>query len=217
MESLTFSLAMTSAPTPMLAAALVTGQRQLILAVAFGAVFGFLLHRGSVTDYNVIVNQFRLRDFTVMKVMLTAILVGGVGVAILVALGWAQLHVRAAAMLAVSVGGLIFGVGMVLYGYCPGTGVAAIATGSVHALVGAGGMLVGAAAYALSYNWMQQHVLGVANLGNVRLDEVTAAPAWAWFILIAAAVAALAWLTGRTGSLGNRSTTGSHARPAADK
>jgi hypothetical protein len=54
-----------------------TGDLALAIAVFFGFLFGFLLQRGRVTDYNVIVNQFRLRDFTVLKVMLTAILVGG--------------------------------------------------------------------------------------------------------------------------------------------
>jgi hypothetical protein len=38
---------------------------------------GVLLHRGGVANYNVIVNQFRFRDFTVLKIMLTAILVEG--------------------------------------------------------------------------------------------------------------------------------------------
>lgn len=182
--------------TPLLADAIVTGNGALILALVFGAVFGVLLHRGSVTDYNVIVNQFRLKDFTVMKVMFTAILVGGVGVAILASMGWATLHVRTAAMLAVTVGGLIFGAGMVIYGYCPGTGVAAIATGSVHALVGAIGMLIGAIAYALSYGWMSENVLPVADLGKVQLMQVTGIPAWAWFTLLAVAVGAL-YIVGR--------------------
>ena len=61
--------------------AFLTGTELLCSAVAFGLVFGFLLHRGGVTDYNVIVRQFLFRDFTVLKVMFTAIVVGGIGVA----------------------------------------------------------------------------------------------------------------------------------------
>ena len=53
------------------------------LAIPMGLLFGFLLHRGGVADYNVIVRQFRFRDFTVLKIMFTAILVGGVGVLVL--------------------------------------------------------------------------------------------------------------------------------------
>ena len=166
----------------------ITGNAAMGLAVVLGAVFGFLLHRGRVTYYNVIVNQFRLRDFTVMKVMLTAILVGGVGVLALHAAGWASYHIKPAEMLAVSAGAAIFGVGMVVYGYCPGTGVAAIATGSVHALVGFVGMLAGGILYALSFPWVRDHVLPVRSLGKVRLPDVTALPDWAWFVILAAIV-----------------------------
>lgn len=177
----------------------VTGTASLVLAVLFGAVFGVLLHRGGVTSYNVIVNQFRLRDFTVLRVMLTAVIVGGIGVLVLHSLSsggkpLANYHIKSAQMLGVLLGSGIFGVGMVLYGYCPGTGVAAIATGSLHALVGAVGMLVGGMAYAMSFNWVNENVLKVADLGKKRLPDVVPLPDWAWFVgllVIAAVVFAL--------------------------
>jgi uncharacterized membrane protein YedE/YeeE len=162
----------------------VSGTSALVLAVVFGAAFGWLLHRGKVTDYNTIVNQFRLRDFTVLKVMLTAIIVGGVGVLVLVNLGAAKFHVRDANMLGTIIGAAIFGVGMVLYGYCPGTGFAAIATGSVHALVGAFGMLAGAVAYAFSFDWVRANILSVWKLGKVTLTDVTGIPQFAIFAIL---------------------------------
>jgi uncharacterized membrane protein YedE/YeeE len=161
-----------------------SGTSALVLAVVFGAAFGWLLHRGKVTDYNTIVNQFRLRDFTVLKVMLTAIIVGGVGVLVLVNLGAAKFHVRDANMLGTIIGAAIFGVGMVLYGYCPGTGFAAIATGSVHALVGAFGMLAGAVAYAFSFEWVRANILSVWKLGKVTLTDVTGIPQLAIFAIL---------------------------------
>lgn len=167
----------------------ITGTASLFLAVLFGAIFGFLLHRGRVTDYNVIVNQFRFKDFTVLKVMLTAILVGGIGVLALHQAGYAQYDIKPAQMLGVILGSALFGVGMVLYGYCPGTGVAAIATGSIHALVGAAGMLVGGILYALSFNWVKAHILPIADLGKARLSTLTNIPDWAWFLLLAAIAA----------------------------
>jgi uncharacterized membrane protein YedE/YeeE len=179
----------------------VTGTSALVLAVAFGAAFGWLLHRGGLTRYDVIVNQFRLRDFTVAKVMLTAIVVGGIGVLVLANLGFARFHVRDANLLATVLGGAIFGVGMVLYGYCPGTGLAAIGTGSVHALVGAFGMLAGAMAYAFSFDWVKAHILPVGKMGPVTLAEVTGIPAVAiLFALALAAVALFAALETRGGS-----------------
>ena len=56
----------------------VTGPALLPLGVLFGFVFGWLLQRARLTDTDVIIGQLRLRDYTLFKVMLTAIIVGGV-------------------------------------------------------------------------------------------------------------------------------------------
>jgi uncharacterized membrane protein YedE/YeeE len=172
----------------------ITGETARWLAIPFGMLFGVLLHRGGVADYNVIVNQFRLRDFTVLKIMLTAIVVGGFGVWTLHGAGHAEYHIKPANMLGVMLGAALFGIGMVLYGYCPGTGVAAIATGSLHALVGFAGMLAGAILYALSYPWVEKHILPVAALGKVRLPEITRTPEWAWLTGLLLVACAVFWL-----------------------
>ena len=171
-----------------------TGDAALWLAVPFGMVFGVLLHRGGVADYNVIVNQFRFRDHTVLKVMLTAILVGGLGVWLLHGLGHANYSIKPANLLGVGLGAALFGVGMVLYGFCPGTGVAAVATGSLDALAGFAGMLVGAVLYAFSYAWVEAHIQKVAALGKVRLPEVTGIPEVVWFSGLAVIACVVFWL-----------------------
>jgi len=172
----------------------ITGSAALVASVVLGAIFGVLLHRGGVANYNVIVNQFRFRDFTVLKIMLTAIIVGGLGVLALNSAGLASYHIKAANMLGVVLGAAIFGAGMVLYGYCPGTGVAAMATGSLHALVGFGGMLIGGVFYALSFTWVEANIQKVAALGKVRLPDVTGVPDWGWFGILIIIAAVIFWL-----------------------
>lgn len=161
------------------------GPAGLGLAVLIGFGFGFLLHRGRVTSCDVIENQFRLKDFTVLKVMLTAIVIGGVGVMLLVDGGLAKYAPKDANLLGVALGAALFGVGMVFYGYCPGTGLAAIATGSVHALVGALGMIAGGILFALSFDWVKANVLTVGAYGKLRLPDITGVPAPWWFALLA--------------------------------
>ncbi len=121
------------------------------LGLFTGLVFGFLLQKGGVTKYEVIVNQFRLKDFTVLKTMLTAIVVGGVGVYFLAEQELAKLSVKPALLVANVLGGLIFGVGMVLLGLCPGTAVAALGERNWRAMAGLLGMLVGAFLQAETY------------------------------------------------------------------
>jgi len=126
----------------------------------------------------VIVGQFLLRDFTVLKTMLTAIVVGGAGVYTLRALGLATLHVKPAQLAAVAIGGLVFGVGMVLLGYCPGTGVAAAAEGRRDAMFGVVGMMCGALLFAEMYGTFTRTVMRWFDLGPVTLPELTGLPVW---------------------------------------
>jgi len=162
------------------------GTDALLLAPVFGFAFGWLLHRGRVANYDTIVNQLRLRDFTVLKIIMTALVVGGVGVLALTDMGLAKWAVRDANLLAALLGGAIFGIGMVLYGYCPGTAVAAIGSGSVHALVGAFGMIAGAIAYAFSFDWMKANVLSVWQLGKVTFVDLTGLSHLPLYALLAA-------------------------------
>ena len=162
------------------------GTDALLLAPVFGFAFGWLLHRGRVANYDTIVNQLRLRDFTVLKIIMTALVVGGVGVLALTDMGLAKWAVRDANLLAALLGGAIFGIGMALYGYCPGTAIAAIGAGSVHALVGALGMVAGAIAYAFSFDWMKAHVLNVWQLGKVTFVDLTGLSHLPLYALLAA-------------------------------
>jgi uncharacterized membrane protein YedE/YeeE len=176
-----------------------TGTAALLLAAAMGFAFGFLLHRGRMTSCDVISNQFCLRDFRVLKVLLTTIVVGGIGVLVLVDTGNAKYAVKDADLLGVVLGAVLFGIGMAVYGYCPGSGLAAIATGSVHALVGAFGMIAGAIVYALTFDWVKANVLKVWTLGKVRLPDLTGIPDAVWFSgLAVASVIFFVWVERRS-------------------
>ena len=173
----------------------------LLLAAIFGLIFGILLNKGRVTDYNVIVNLFRFRDWTVLKIMLTAIVVGGIGVFLMMSAGWLEgYHIKDTNLLGLLLGGGLFGVGMVVYGYCPGTGVAAIATGSLHALVGFFGMVVGGVLYALSFGWVKTNVLSIGAFGKIRLTELVPIPEIAWWVILGAGTLVLFRVLGWNGA-----------------
>ncbi|MCB0344022.1 MAG: YeeE/YedE family protein [Bdellovibrionales bacterium] len=155
----------------------------LLLGALTGFAFGFLLQKGSVTKFNTIVRQFLLQDFTVIKVMLTAVVVGGIGVYGMLQLGMIEaLHIKNAQILGNALGGVIFGVGMAILGYCPGTGAAAIGDGAKDAVAGVLGMLAGAAIYAEVHPWFKANVLSVWDLGKETFVTATGASPW-WFVL----------------------------------
>jgi hypothetical protein len=89
-----------------------------ILALLFGAAFGFSLNKAGLTKYHKIVNVFRFTDLAVLKFMMTALVVASSGLYVLRGLGLLAFpNVPSTFVVGNLVGGLLFGVGMALTGY----------------------------------------------------------------------------------------------------
>jgi uncharacterized membrane protein YedE/YeeE len=148
---------------------------QLMLGLFFGAIFGFLLQKGGVAKYEVLMGALFLTDFTVMKIMLTAIATGMIGIFSMHALGLVELHVKPTRYAANIIGGLIFGAGFGLLGYCPGTGAAALGQGNFDAIAGVLGLFAGSYLYAEMSGFLDQTVLKWGNRGKIMLPDVIGA------------------------------------------
>src|SRR5688500_1034659 len=103
-----------------------TKPKKLVQAILFGLIFGFLLQKAGVAKFHILVGQLLLQDFTVVKIMLTAILVGMLGITFLNSKAKVNLHIKPTQVGSNVFGGLLFGFGFALLGYCPGTGPAAL-------------------------------------------------------------------------------------------
>src|SRR4030067_839035 len=122
---------------------------QLGIGFLVGILFGFLLQKGGVTKYDVIIGQLLLTDFTVVKIMLTAMITGMIGVHLFRTLGLVQLHPKPGSLGSTVIGGLIFGGGFAVLGHCPGTLAGAVGQGSLGALFGGlAGILLGAGLFS---------------------------------------------------------------------
>jgi hypothetical protein len=142
------------------------------LAVAFGLVFGFLLQKGGVAKFHVLIGALLFQDFTVIKVMLSAILVGMIGVFALRAMGVVELKVRPTRLGANILGGLIFGIGFACSGYCPGTGAAALGQNNWDAFFMVMGMIAGSFVFAMASGSMAQTVNQWGDHGKILLPDV---------------------------------------------
>jgi hypothetical protein len=155
---------------------------QLALGLSMGIAFGFLLHKGGVTEYDVIIGQLLLRDFTVVKVMLSAMVMGKIGVYLLKGLGMAQLHPKPGSFGSTVIGGLIFGVGFGILGYCPGTMVGAVGHGALDALFGGVvGTIIGAGLFSEIYPKLERGVLRKGDFGELTLPQLLKRNHW-WVI-----------------------------------
>ncbi len=125
----------------------------IILALVIGAAFGAVLDRVGATSPNYIGKMLNLTNLHLAKAILLAIGVGSVLMFAGQMMGLVDVgHMSVkTAYAGVFIGGLLLGVGWAASGYCPGTGIAAAASGRRDALVYAAGGLVGAAAYMVTY------------------------------------------------------------------
>ena len=159
----------------------------LLVAFLLGLGFGFFLERAGFGSARKLAAQFYLYDMSVFKVMFTAIVTALLGVTYLGWLGWLDLDLVYLVPTHLGpqiVGGLVLGVGFVIGGYCPGTSVAALATGRIDAVVYALGIFAGTFAYAEVYPAIKGFVNADA-MGQVTLPEVSGLP---WGLVVFAVV-----------------------------
>jgi uncharacterized protein len=152
---------------------------QPVLGLLMGICFGFFLQKGQVTKYDYIIAQLAMQDFTVIKVMMSAVVTGMIGVYALVSLGLAELHPKPGSLGSTAIGGLIFGIGFGLLGYCPGTALGAVGQGSMDALFGGVlGMLLGASIYAAIYPMLDRTILQKGDFGKMTFPELLEMNRW---------------------------------------
>ena len=126
----------------------------MIVAVLIGMAFGASLERAGLGDANKLAGQFYLRDFTVVKVMFSAILTAMLGLFWLGRAGvidLAAIYVPETWVVPQIAGGLIFGAGFVISGLCPGTSCVAAASGRGDGLAAVLGLFLGVLATGLAW------------------------------------------------------------------
>jgi uncharacterized membrane protein YedE/YeeE len=151
---------------------------QLVLGLVTGIAFGFLLQKGRVAKYQVILGQLLLKDWTAFKIMISAMLTGAIGVYALRAADVTYLDIWPFQPAAMLVGALLFGIGIAVIGYCPGTGMAGAGEGSRDAAVGVLGMITGAGMFVASYGALEPVALALGDLGKVTVPAVLGVSPW---------------------------------------
>ena len=150
----------------------------LVYGLVTGILFGFLLQKARVIRYDKQMGALRLLDMTIVKFMLTNVLVGMVGVYLLLGLGLAKLSLKPTVLGGDIVGGLLFGAGWGLLGYCPGTSAGALGEGRWDAVWGILGMLAGAAVFAEVYPSLKTSVMSWGELGAITIPQLLGVNHW---------------------------------------
>jgi uncharacterized protein len=179
----------TKKPAPPMAAV-----PKLITGALSGLVFGFLLQKGGVGKFNVLIGQLLLQDWTVAKIMLTAIVVGMIGIFPFHHFAKVNLHIEPTRIGANIIGGLMFGAGFALMGYCPGTAAAALGQGNWDALFGMAGLIAGSWMFAELSGWTKRTIEKWGDLGKVLLPDLLPVPRGVFVVGFASALTAILML-----------------------
>lgn len=157
---------------------------ELIYGLITGIIFGFLLQKGRVIRYDKQLGALRLLDMTIVKFMVSSILVAMVGVYLLKDLGIVKLSIKTTVLGGNIIGGLIFGIGWALLGYCPGTSLGAVGEGRWDGLWGILGMLVGAALFAEVFPFLENSVLTWGVYGRITIPEILGMNHWIIILIV---------------------------------
>ncbi|HEY3275695.1 MAG TPA: DUF6691 family protein [Syntrophorhabdaceae bacterium] len=167
---------------------------ELMYGLITGVIFGYLLQRARVIRYDKQLGALLLEDMTIVKFMFTTILVAMVGVYLLKDLGLVKLAIKPTILGANIIGGLLFGAGWALFGYCPGTSLGALGEGRWDAVWGILGMLVGAALFSEAYPLMKGNILSWGMYGKITLPQIFGINHWVVAaILVIAGIAMFRW------------------------
>ncbi|MBL8755288.1 MAG: YeeE/YedE family protein [Planctomycetes bacterium] len=170
----------------------------LLLALVVGSGFGFWLERAGFGSSRKLTAIFYLQDFAVLKVMFSAMVTAAIGLQLLAATGHVDLgalYVPESIVWPQAVGGLVFGAGFVVGGWCPGTAAVGLASGKLDALV----FLVGAGLGSLAFAALQPFVGDFLHAGTCAIGSLPQAlgvsPALGAAVLAAVALAAFVGAT----------------------
>ena len=167
----------------------------LLLTLVGGVAFGVVLERAGFGSGCKLTAVFYGYDMSVVKVMFTAIVTAMVGLWLLASIGvidMQAIYIVPTNYTAQLVGGLVFGAGFVIGGYCPGTAVVACAAGRTDAWVFALGLLAGIAVYARFMTGVEQWIRANA-IDDVTLPSLTGIAAGWWVALFVVMLILAAW------------------------
>jgi hypothetical protein len=131
---------------PLAKSGLISETLNLWLAVPIGFIFGFALFHAGFTDSRRIAWAFYFKDMGVPVVMFSAIVTGMLGLwglSLVGVLDISMVYLLPTYLVPMAIGGIIFGWGMVIGGFCPGTAIAAVATGKIDGIIFIVGFLLG--------------------------------------------------------------------------
>lgn len=169
-------------------------------ALAVGILFGFVLEQAGFGSPCKLTAQFRLTDWSVFKVMFTAIITAAIGILLLQinnTFGAQTFFIAEAHVWALVTGAALIGAGFAIGGYCPGTSVVGLGSGRIDGLIFMLGMVIGVLAFSSVYDSaVVQGILDSFHVEALTMYELLGISPWT-MVMIMAGMLVAGYLVGR--------------------
>lgn len=149
----------------------------LLFGLLVGVAMGVLLQRVGASSPRMIAAALRLQNLTIIKFMATTIAVGMIATYAIAQFIPMHFDIKPTYLAGVFVGGLIFGVGFAVGGYCPGTCVVGVGEGRKDAWGAVLGGVAGAMAFSLTFKSLEAVLIKPFNYGKITLADALHLPA----------------------------------------
>lgn len=140
------------------------------LVLCIGFCFGAIILYSRLDKFEKMAGFMLFEDTMVPRMAMTTVALSGLGFYFLVNSGYATYDIKPTILGGLIIGGIIFGIGLVILGKCPSAFFVSVSEGRVDALVGVMGGMVGGAVFTVAYPWLEKIIL--PNLGKLRLPDL---------------------------------------------
>ncbi|WP_029520417.1 YeeE/YedE thiosulfate transporter family protein [Persephonella sp. IF05-L8] len=144
----------------------------MIKVFILGMIFGAIMQLGFLDRLSKVIGAFLLKDLTIPKALLVAMGFGAIALYTLNYFGIIDFHIKPLYPVGVALGGLIFGAGMVIVGYCPGSMPEAVGEGRMDALLGIISGIIGGVIFTVIYPVYHYSFLHGTTFGNPSILDL---------------------------------------------
>ncbi|MCG6552217.1 MAG: YeeE/YedE family protein [Candidatus Magnetominusculus sp. LBB02] len=149
------------------------GSGSLYGGLLLGFLLGIVLQKGRLGKYDIVSGMFRMQDFTFWRVGTPLLMFGMALVYFFKDIGVIELYLPRTVILAQLFGGVLFGAGLAIAGYCPAIAAAALGEGAIDAFVAMLGFVGGSILYAEMYDGSKlDKMVSYIDLGRVTFPDM---------------------------------------------
>ena len=159
---------------PLFTTGALDGNENFFYAILIGIMFGIILERAGFGTSKHIAPVFFFRNLRVSQMMVSAILTCATLLTTAVYMGvldFNQIFIPTTYIWPYLVGGALFGLGMVMSGWCPGTAAVGFATGKIDAAVFLLGVMFGMSVYFDNFDKIADFA-NSSNVGRFTIDKL---------------------------------------------